>query len=93
MRLQPGQVPPNFNEPHLRFTDRGVYDVILTQAIEIVSLLMQTAPKETIREFLKCEPLAHQLSVHAYYAPSESVRQPIIELMRLVIDNTGCVEL
>ena len=48
----------NFNEAHKRFTDKGVYDVILTQAIEIVSLLMQISPRETIKEFLACKELA-----------------------------------
>lgn len=65
----------DFNEAHLRFTDKGVYDVILTQAIEIISLLMQISPKETIKEFLNRLDLAEQLSIHAYAAPSEAVRQ------------------
>ena len=88
-----GQLTPEFNEPHKRYTDKGVYDAILTQAIEIISFLIQIAPKETIKEILIHQQLGEQLSIHAYAAENEAVRQQIVELMRLIIDQASCPEL
>lgn len=58
LRIRDAPVIEGFNQPHKRFGDRFVYDVILTQSIELVSALIQVSPREMIRDFLKVECLA-----------------------------------
>ena len=43
----------DYEKRHHRFTDRGFFDVILTQLVEIMNLLLQTNCKEFITEFIR----------------------------------------
>jgi hypothetical protein len=62
------------SESHQRFTDKAVYDVILTQILEVFQILLQISPREVAHEFVNQEELALQLGLHAYYAPCDAVR-------------------
>ena len=76
----------DFSKPHYRFTDKNCFDVILTQLIEMINLLLQTNNKELINEFLKDEELSRVLGIHAFYAPEEALRSQIVELFKQILD-------
>ena len=76
----------NYDKKHHRYTDKGCFDVILTQLIELVNLLLQTNNKDLILEFLKDDELAKVLGIHVFYAPEEALRSQIIELFKSILD-------
>lgn len=78
-----------YNQCHSRFKDKAVYDIILTQLVELINLLLQTSTRELIHHFLDDTDLAMTLGQHVFFAPEEALRSQIVELFKQLLDMCG----
>jgi len=81
--------PEKFTKPHNRFSDKMIYDIILTQLIEITNVMVTTNPKEVITAFLNDKDITMILAQHVFFAPEEALRSQIIDLFRTLLDLSG----
>lgn len=46
---------PSFdlNQMHSRFSDKKLYDLVLTQLLDVINLLIQIYPKEFVEKFVE----------------------------------------
>lgn len=83
------QLQAQLKKFHNRFDDKILFDVMLTQFVEMINIILQTSTKDLIMEFLKDEELAVVLGQHVFFSPEETLRGQIVELFKQMLDMSG----